>query len=49
MNNIDIIKEFLYMILLLFSVETFLDLITFIIYPSFFQIILIFQSIFSYL
>jgi len=36
MNNIDIIKEFLYTLLLLFSVETFLDLISFIIYPSIF-------------
>jgi len=36
MNNIDIIKEFLYTLLLLFSIETFLDLISFIIYPSIF-------------
>ena len=36
MNNIDIMKEFLYTLLLLFSVETFLDLISFIIYPSIF-------------
>ena len=36
MNNIDITKEFLYTLLLLFSVETFLDLISFIIYPSIF-------------
>jgi len=36
MNNIDIMKEFLYTLLLLFSIETFLDLLSFIIYPSFF-------------
>jgi len=36
MNNIDIMKEFLYTLLLLFSIETFLDLISFIIYPSIF-------------
>jgi len=36
MNNIDIMKEFLYTLLLLFSIETFLDLVSFIIYPSIF-------------
>jgi hypothetical protein len=36
MNNIDIMKEFLYTLLILFSVETFLDLVSFIIYPSIF-------------
>jgi len=36
MNNIDITKEFLYTLLLLFSIETFLDLLSFIIYPSIF-------------
>jgi hypothetical protein len=36
MNNIDITKEFLYTLLLLFSIETLLNLISFIIYPSIF-------------
>jgi len=36
MDNIDITKEFLYTLLLLFSIETFLDLISFIVYPSIF-------------
>jgi len=36
MNNIDITKEFLYTLLLLFSIETLLNFISFIIYPSIF-------------
>ncbi len=36
MNNVDITKEFLYTLLLLFSIETLLNLISFIIYPSIF-------------
>jgi hypothetical protein len=36
MNNIDITKELLYTLLLLFSIETLLNFISFIIYPSIF-------------
>lgn len=36
MNNIDITKEFLYTLLLLFSIETLLNFISFIIYQSIF-------------
>jgi hypothetical protein len=36
MDNIDITKEFLYTLLLLFSIETLLNFISFIIYPSIF-------------
>jgi hypothetical protein len=36
MNNIDITKEFLYTLLILFSIETLLNFISFIIYPSIF-------------
>jgi hypothetical protein len=36
MNNIDITKEFLYTLLILFSIETLLNFISFIIHPSIF-------------
>jgi len=36
MSNIDITKEFLYTLLILFSIETLLNFISFIIYPSIF-------------